>query len=96
MKRFLFILTCLISLSSCVSKSKYEDLEHENMILKSSIYDLENEVSRLEYKVSNLKDEVSNLEYNIEEMEDIIYRAKSMCIISHDNAFMVLNILNEY
>ena len=82
MKKVIFILFSVLVLSSCVSKSKYEDLEYENHLLERKISDLEDRIDELENKLSNA--------------EDVIYEAKRTCFIWDDDTYMVLSVLNQY
>ena len=57
---------------------------------------MEWQIQELEDEKSELEDRVYELEDQVEEMEDVISRAKSMCLIWSDDAYMALGVLNEY
>lgn len=82
MKKIVFILFSILLLSSCVSKSEYEDLEYENQKLKREIAELE--------------DMVDELEDRLYDAENIIDEAKRACYIWDDDTYMVLSVLNQY
>ncbi len=71
MKRtIIFIISVLITFSSCVSKKLYEDLEHKyNRLLNSNSELVENNED-LVVQRNKLKTEVKNLEFTLQELED--------------------------
>ena len=89
MKKIVFILFSILLLSSCVSKSEYEDLEYENQKLKR-------EIAELEDRVDELEDMVDELEDRLYDAENIIDEAKRACYIWDDDTYMVLSVLNQY
>ena len=100
MKKLFAIVLVIALMSSCVSNAKYNravsDLESRIDEMEWQIQELENEKNDLEDEKSELEDRVDELENQVEDMEDVISRAKSMCLIWSDDAYMALGVLNEY
>lgn len=100
MKKLFAIVLVVALMSSCVSNAKYKravrDLESRIDEMEWQIQELENEKNDLEDEKSELEDRVDELENQVEDMEDVISRAKSMCLIWSDDAYMALGVLNEY
>ena len=93
MKKLVVLLIAVALLSSCVSRGKYKRMisDYESRIdeMEWQIRDLEDEKQDLEGRVDDLEDQVAD-------MEDIISRAKSMCMLWSDDAYMALSVLNQY
>lgn len=96
MKKVIFILFSVLVLSSCVSKSKYEDLDSENQRLKRQLSELQQNYDDLEYENNRLRREITDLEDRLYDAEHIIDEAKRTCFIWDDDTFMVLGVLNRY
>ena len=78
---------------SCVSKTKY----------KRMVSDYESRIDEMEWQLQEIGDEKNDLEEKVDELEDqvedmeyVISRAKSMCLIWSNDAYMALGVLNEY
>lgn len=93
MKKLLALLFVAALMSSCVGKAKYNRMVSD---YESRIDEMEWQMREIEDEKSDLEDRVDELEAQVEEMEDIISRAKSMCLIWSDDAYMALNVLNQY
>lgn len=65
MKQSILLTFIILFLGSCVSKSKYEDLEMEN-------YNLREEVDRLKNKNTDLNSTILNMSLQIEELQERI------------------------
>lgn len=65
MKQSILLTFIILFLGSCVSKSKYEDLEMEN-------YNLREEVDRLQNKNTDLNSTILNMSLQIEELQERI------------------------
>lgn len=100
MKKIFAIVLTVALMCSCVNKDKYKRIvsDYESRIneMEWQIQELEDEKNELKDEKRDLEDRVDELENQVEEMEDVISRAKSMCLIWSDDAYMALGILNEY
>ena len=100
MKKIFAIVLAVALMSSCVSNAKYKrtvrNFESRIDEMEWQIQELEDEKNELEDEKRELEDRVDELEDQVEDMEDVISRAKSMCLIWSDDAYMALGVLNEY
>ena len=93
MKKLFALLLAVPLICSCVSKTKYMRMVSD---YESRIDEMEWQLHELEDDKNDLEDRVDELEDQVVEMEDIISEAKSMCLIWSDDAYMALNVLNQY
>lgn len=61
LKNIYYLLLVLILMTSCVSKSKYDDLQDELSEKEETISNLENQISRLQSELRNCQSEWENI-----------------------------------